>query len=109
MLKIIIEKCSNLEMCEKRASTDDYYEAVFFTKDTGELEKKLSEILGDPVKPPETKLTKEDANLADSYGGVRSGQTLFRKKIEDHTTIVILWPWQDGVHTTLKAALVRGQ
>ena len=105
MLKEIIEKCNSLEVCEKRVSTDDYYEAVFYTKDTAELEKKLSEIFGDPVKPPKTKLTSTDAHLVDSYGGVRAGQTLFRKKIGDNTTIVILWPWQDGVHTTLKAAL----
>lgn len=106
MLKEIIEKLSKLEVFEKRAATDEYHEVVFFTKDLPELENILGGILGECLKPPKARLTKEDACLVDGYGGVRAGQALFRKKFDGFTVMAILWPWQDREHVTLKLALV---
>ena len=51
--------------------------------------------------------TAGDLDLTRQTGGIRIEQTLFEKKTGDWTVIAKLWPWKDGLHTTLKMALLR--
>ena len=104
MLKEIIEKCEKLNISEKREATDNYYEAVFSTKDTDQWNNALSEILGPAVKPAGTKPNKEDQRLTRQLGGIYENQTLFKKEFDSSIIIAMFWPWQDGEHTTLKIA-----
>ena len=109
MLKEIIEKCLKMDLYEKRDITDEYCELVFHNKDKNELEKMLTGILGVAIKGPNLKPTKQDALVTKNYGGINNNQTLFKKEFEDGAVIVMLWPWQDDAHTTLKAALIKGK
>ena len=106
MIKEIVEKFSNLDIYEKRCITDEYCELVFFSKDTAEWKKILTDILGPAVKPPEIKPTKEDEFLTKDRGGIHDDQTLFKKLFGPLTVIAMFWPWQDGIHTTLKVAVI---
>jgi len=106
-LQEIIGRCGKMSVCEKRSIADDYCEFVFYSKDTGEWEKAFTDILGNPIKPPVTKPDRESARLANGYGGVRDGQSLFKKDFDDFIVIAIFWPWQDREHTTLKIALLK--
>lgn len=106
-MKEIMERFGKLSVYENRLAGDDYCELVFFTKDTPEWEKVLTDILGSGIKPPQTPLGKEDVRLAAEYGGVHSGQTFFKKEIDSSVVIAMFWPWQDAEHTTLKIAFTR--
>jgi hypothetical protein len=35
-----------------------------------------------------------------------TNQVLYRKAFGDGTILAMLWPWQDGTHTTLKVGRV---
>lgn len=41
--------------------------------------------------------------LVDQYGGLMSGQTLYCCRSQEKYVCVMLWPWQDGEHVTVKA------
>ena len=103
----IIELFGDLKIHAKRAATDDYYEIVFYSKDTAEWDKAITNILGSAVKPPKMKPSKEDLRITEVYGGIQAGQTLFKKDFESHSIMAMFWPWQDQAHSTLKIALLN--
>lgn len=107
MLEEIVRECAKFDIYEKRAITDKYYELVFHNKDKDELEKTLTGILGAAVKGPKAKPAKQDSLITKNYGGIHNDQTLFKKEFEGGTVIAMLWPWQDGAHITLKAAIIK--
>lgn len=104
-LKEVMDKFVGLNITETRTITDNYCEVVFCTKDTAQWEKILAETLGPAIKPPKTKPGKDELRMAEYYGGIRNGQTLFRKDFDDISIIALLWPWQDNTCTTLKLAI----
>ena len=106
-LKEIIEKCSILSIHDKRIITDEYNEIVFYNKDIDEWNKLFTVVLGPAIKPAGEEPTKFDLQLTKDYGGIYSNQTLFKKKFDDYTVIVMFWPWQDDIHTTLKIIRIR--
>jgi hypothetical protein len=107
MMKEIIEKCAALNVYEKREASDGYFELAFFSKDEGEWGKVLAGILDPAIKLPGARPSKEDLLLTEKYGGIFTNQTLFRRKFDGNIIIAMFWPWQDGIHTTLKVAVVR--
>ena len=107
MLKKIIEKCDALKIEARRSIADDYCELVFYTKDTDQWNKTLTDIFGPAMKPAKTKPTPDTRSLTKDHGGIYYNQTLFKKEFDGTTIIAMFWPWQDGVHTTLKAATLE--
>jgi hypothetical protein len=105
--KEIIEKCSSLAVEEQRSVSDGYIELVFFTKDADAWTKALGEVLGPAVKAAGVEPTEDDLNSTEDYGGIHGNQTLFKKDFADTCAIAMFWPWSDGIHTTLKAALLK--
>ena len=106
-LKEIIKKCGTLRIYEERCVTDEFYEIVFSNEDTDEWNKRFADILGHAIKPAGIQPTKDDQYLTKDYGGIWLEQTLFRREFDDGTVIAMFWPWQDGIHTTLKMALLK--
>ncbi|MBN3039030.1 MAG: hypothetical protein JW869_06415 [Candidatus Omnitrophica bacterium] len=106
-VKNIIEKCNSLDISEQRSVSEDYCELVFFNKELEEWNNILTEILGPAKKPPGMDPTQEDDALTEEYGGIFTNQTLFKKDFDDCTIIAMIWPWQDGTHTTLKLAYLK--
>jgi hypothetical protein len=37
-----------------------------------------------------------------AFGGIMPGQTLYFKNEGNDTIFAMLWPWQDGIRTTVK-------
>lgn len=106
-IKEIIEKYSTLRVSEKRGSSRDYDERVFYNEDIDKWNKIFFEIFGAAAKPAGAQPTDDDLNLTENYGGIQDNQTLFKKEFDDAIVVVMLWPWQDDVHTTLKTALLK--
>jgi len=107
VLKEIIERCSELKVCEKRQISDAYSELVFYSKDLEQWNEVFAGIFGPAAKPAGVKPAKVDARLTEAYGGIFANQTLFKKEEDAVVAIAMLWPWQDGAHVTLKMALVQ--
>ncbi|OGW75421.1 MAG: hypothetical protein A2Z72_00295 [Omnitrophica bacterium RBG_13_46_9] len=106
MLKEIISRCSELDIYEKRCSTFGYYEIVFYSKDTDRWNVIFAEILGNAIKPAGKKPTECDLRLTKSHNGIRENQTLFKKEFKNATVIAMFWPWENGIFTTLKVAVL---
>lgn len=102
----ILEKGKTLDIYEKRSCTDQYAELVFESRQKDKWDNILTSTLGPAVKPAGKKPSAEDQELAKSYGGIYGNQVLYRKEFDGNIIIAMLWPWQDGIHTTLKLALL---
>ena len=106
-LREIIERCSLLEVAERRHQDETYCELVFYNREIDAWHTVFSEALGPPVKPAGQEPTKEVLRLTQAYGGIRTRQTLFVREFEDVTVVAMFWPWEDDEHTTLKMALLE--
>jgi hypothetical protein len=106
-LKEIINNFDTLSVYEERRMGDEFCELVFYNKDIDKWNTLFADILGHAVKPAGVEPTEDDQYLTRDYGGTWFDQTVFRKEFDDVTVLAMFWPWQDGVHTTLKMALLR--
>jgi len=106
-LEKIIEVCKDFDISEKRYSSEEYYEVVFFAKDVNEWIDALSSQLGTPEKPAGTAPSKDHFEITEPYGGIRREQTLFCKGIDEGQIVAMFWPWTDDVHITLR--MVRAE
>ena len=107
IMNSIMRKAGALGVHEKRAESYDYCEIVIYNREIAEWIKVIEEELGPASKPAGTKASEEDAELATDLGGIDEGQMLFKKVSGDGTVVAMLWPWQDGEHTTMKIAVVK--
>jgi hypothetical protein len=107
ILSEILEKCKELNICEKRAIEDEYCELVFLGEEINKWNAIFIDIFGPAVKPKGVKPAKGDLKLTGKYGGILDGQTLFKRDFENGTIIAMFWPWQDGSRVTLKTALLK--
>jgi hypothetical protein len=106
-LKEIMKKCGTLGIYEERRISDGFCELVFYNKDADEWSKIFADILGHAIKPAGTEPTENDQYLTKHFGGILFDQTLFKKEFDGVTVIAMFWPWQDGLHTTLKMFLLQ--
>jgi len=101
----ILQRCQALGVYEKREINDKYAELVFYTRDTPQWTDILTDTLGPAVKPEGIKADRDQLLLTEGYGGIQRNQTLFNKAYGPTSVMAMFWPWQDGIHTTLKLAL----
>lgn len=108
-LKEIREMCVSCKLAinQLRHVSDNYEELVFYTQDTDKWIIVLSEFFDPPVKPCGEEPTSQQEKLAKDFGGIYDEQTMFHKVDGKSTVIALFWPWRDGVHTTLKMAMVK--
>ena len=105
-LEQILLACNKFKIHTKRVISDEYCELVILNEEIDEWSTVLSSILGEAQKPKGMEPTPGDLELTKASGGIRVGQTLFKKEVGDLTIIAKFWPWEDNVHTTLKMALL---
>lgn len=96
----------SLEIDTVRSDTENYLEAVVKKTSLDELLRILENNFGPAAWPSREKLPKETQKIADGFGGLRKGQTLYFLKGEGHSIFAMLWPWQDNEHITIKAGKV---
>jgi hypothetical protein len=85
-----------------RIDNESYFEVVVKKESLAGVEKLLEEVIGKAVWPSKAKLSKEIQGITDKFGGLRNGQTLFFSDNGESLLFVMLWPWQDGKHVTIK-------
>ncbi len=85
-----------------RTDCDNFFEGVVIKDELGKLKAQLINFLGEPVFPSKKRLSHKAQETVDGFGGVTSGQTLYYKDSGSDSIYAMLWPWQDGVRTTVK-------
>ena len=85
-----------------RADNEDYFEAVIVKDNLKDLTAKLEDLFGKPAWPSQTKIPDYVEKVIAGFGGIMKGQTLYFLVDESFYLFAMLWPWQDGLHITLK-------
>lgn len=85
-----------------RQDEDSFFEAVVVQDELVKLTGVLEKFFGSAVSPSENKLPQEIEDAINSFGGIFSGQSLYFSNQEEDALLAMLWPWQDGQHTTVK-------
>lgn len=85
-----------------RIDTADYFEAVIVIDELAKLAAGLEKFFGPPVWPSQKPLLLQIQKRIKNFGGIRTGQTLYFRSQGKDTIFAMLWPWEDGCHTTVK-------
>jgi hypothetical protein len=85
-----------------RLDVDNNFEAVVVKKEIAKLKERLEKFFGAPAFPSKNSLTFQMREVVDGFGGIQPGQTLYFWNKGQETIFAMLWPWKDGVRTTLK-------
>ncbi|MCU0666867.1 MAG: hypothetical protein MUF05_07230 [Candidatus Omnitrophica bacterium] len=97
-------KCVNLDCL--RCDCDNLFEAVVVKEKLNDVVGRLQNLFGMPVWPSNEHLPLVVERMIQGYGGIMPGQTLYFSRKSDFPIFAMLWPWQDGEHTTVKIAQV---
>lgn len=116
-IKDLVEKDLYDAIVEFRDDTSDYEEIVLLKNDLPGWIKAISGKIGLPLISTEeyetlgiseeSLATKIDhaLELADPFGGIGEGQTLFLGVYDFTEVLIMIWPWQDNVKVTLKKVI----
>jgi hypothetical protein len=99
--KSIREEINCLEFEALRTDCDNYFEAVVVKSELTKLNDRLKKPSGEPAWPSKTRLSFKMEEAVNGFGGIMPGQTLYCKDGTE-SFLAMLWPWQDGVRTTVK-------
>ena len=88
-----------------RTDCDNFFEGVIIQQELDKLNLQLKNFLGEPVYPSKNRLAFKVKETVDSFGGVMPGQTLYYKNLGKDGIFALLWPWKDGLRTTVKVVL----
>ena len=97
------EQIKAIDFDSVRADAEDYYEAVINSSQMADLSSCLEKVLGKPAFPSENPLSDQAKDIITEFGGLRQGQTFYFLNQDGNSIFVMLWPWSDGEHTTLKS------
>ncbi len=89
---------------EQRQDTADYFEAVFLNSNLGAFTAVFEAVLGKAIFPSDSPVPAAVKKAIDRCGGVMGKQTLYALAEGTELVFVMLWPWSDGSHITLKTA-----
>ena len=98
----LFQTFSGLNLLEKRQVSSELLELVFFAKDQAAWLDRLTQSLGPAFKALNESPSAEAKTLADSFGGIRKNQAMFKRDEGENVVIALLWPWENQEHITLK-------
>ena len=98
----IKEEVKTLDFEALRTDCDNYFEGVLINGEVSKLCERLQKLLGIPAWPSKNRLSYQIEDAVKAFGGIMPGQTLYFKSGEGGTVFAMLWPWQDGLRTTVK-------
>ncbi len=98
----IKEKIKDIPLDALRVDCDNLFEAVVVKVELEKFIKSLEEFFGPPAWPSKISLSFHVRKVIDDFGGVMPGQTLYVANKGADAIFAMLWPWQDGVRTTVK-------
>lgn len=85
-----------------RTDCDNYFEAVVIKEELARLTESLKKFFGEPAWPSKNRLSFQMQEAIKGFGGIMAGQTLYFKNEGVDAICAMLWPWRDGLRTTLK-------
>jgi hypothetical protein len=103
----LLSEVKKIKCEEQRISNENHLEVVVAKAELVLFNNILDSYFGKPLKPGGKGPSSDDNRIADPYGGIHKNQTLYLKKNDDFSEIVLLWPWGDGVSVTVK--MIREQ
>ncbi|GEM_PF-6773026 len=103
----IIEKCSRLNIIDKRNISEDSCDLVFSIEDRDELRKIFGSYFGEPLKHTDDHPSWHHKWLARKFGGIRTSQKLYAVKVGDLTVIALFMPWLRGINMTVRLGIVK--
>ena len=98
----IKKEVKNLAFDSLRTDCDNYFEAVVIKEELAKLNDRLRSLFGEPAWPSKSRLSFQAQEAIKGCGGIMAGQTLYFKNEGSESIFAMLWPWQDGLRTTLK-------
>lgn len=98
----IKDEVKNFRLDTLRIDCDNLFEAVVVKDELSKLVKRLEGFFGQPAWPSKERLSFKVRETVDVYGGIQPGQTLYFRNEKEGDLFAMLWPWQDGQHTTIK-------
>jgi hypothetical protein len=98
----IKEAVKNIRFGALRLDNDTKFEAVIIKEEMDKLIALLESFFGPPAFPSKNRLPLETHETINALGGIMAGQTLYYSNQGNYNIFVMLWPWQDGQHTTVK-------
>lgn len=101
-LSLLSDRMQDLAVLETRSQTDAYVELVFLNEHQAAWDALLQEVFGSAVKEAPQRPSRAHRALTRAHGGINKGQTLYRTDADGTQVLAMLWPWQNGTHTTLK-------
>mgnify|MGYP001182413912 CR=1 FL=1 len=96
------EEIKSVDFEATRTDCDNYFEAVVIKEEVLKLSEKLQKSFGSPAWPSKNRLTYQAQEAVKGFGGIMPGQTLYFRSEGDSSIFAMLWPWQDGMRTTVK-------
>jgi hypothetical protein len=85
-----------------RTDCDNYFEGVIVKDELQKLNERLKQFFGDPAWPSKSRLSFNMQEVINGFGGIMPGQTLYFRSEGSESIFAMLWPWQDGIRTTVK-------
>jgi len=101
-IKTEIKACGNKEIRNER---QEYLEMVITKAHEPALIQKLAGLFGAPAWPSKDKIPEDVARLIQKCGGIMQGQSLYVLREEKYIVFLMLWPWSDANHTTVKLGM----
>ena len=93
-----------------RTSDENYEELVFLTVNSSGLHDILIKKLGVDIKSesdnPETGMTEKAIEIAKTNGGIDDNQFLYGGIVESIKIVIMIWPWKDNEHLTIKKFII---
>lgn len=85
-----------------RTDCDNFFEAVIVKNELKKLNSRLETFFGSPVFPSKKRLSFQAEDAIQGFGGIMAGQTLYFWNEGKEAIFAMIWPWQDGQHSTIK-------
>ena len=85
-----------------RLDKESYFEAVFLNNELVKLTPKFEKYFGLPAWPSPNPLPSKIEGIIEEFGGVMPGQALYFWNEGSDYIVLMLWPWNDAMHTTVK-------
>jgi hypothetical protein len=98
----IIKEIEKVSFEMLRAEVDDYFEAVILNSELGNFTPKIEKFFGKPRNLSKDALSSDEKKAIMESGGIRPGQEIYFSHGPEGMVFVMLWPWLDKKHTTVK-------
>lgn len=98
----LIKELKEIKFEELRKDSENFFEAVVIKQDLMKLTKILEKFFGIPAWPSKDKISSQVQDTIKDFGGIMPNQTLYFSGGNEGVAFAMLWPWQDGIHTTIK-------